>query len=93
MKTNEKLYFFADEQIAAVRTPDWKAVFSARYRGINRWLPKHDVRLLFDMKNDAQERYSLADHHESVWQQMLTYLQEGKASLESLALHLNSDPK
>jgi uncharacterized sulfatase len=86
---HEKLYFFADEQIAAVRTQHWKTVLLARYRGINRWLPDHDVRLLFNMDNDPYERYSLAAHREDIWEQMTGYWNEGVEELESLALHLN----
>ena len=85
---HEKLYIFADEKIAGIRTQNWKAVFLARYRGINRWLPKHDVRLLFNMLKDPFEQYSVVTSHEDIWQQMTTYLQEGVDELESLALHL-----
>lgn len=88
---HEKLYIFADEQIAGVRTQRWKTLLRARYRGVNRWLPEHDVRLLFDMNIDPFERYSQASHHEEVWQRMMTYLDEGRESLEALAIHLNSD--
>lgn len=84
---HEKLYFFADEQIAAVRTQHWKTMLLARYRGINRWLPDHDVRLLFNMDDDPYERYSLASHREDIWEQMTGYWHEGVEELESLALH------
>lgn len=86
---HEKLYFFADERIAAVRTQHWKTVLLARYRGINRWLPEHDVRLLFNMDEDPYERYSLAAHREDIWAQMTRYWEEGVEELESLALHLD----
>jgi uncharacterized sulfatase len=88
---HDKLYIFADEQIAAIRTQHWKTVFLARYRGINRWLPDHDVRLLFDMDQDPFERYSQASHREDVWAQMIAYWAEGVEELESLALHLNEE--
>jgi arylsulfatase A len=86
---HEKLYFFADEQIAAVRTQHWKTVLLVRYRGINRWLPDHDVRLLFNMDDDPYERYSLASHREDIWEQMTGYWDEGVEELESHAVHLN----
>jgi len=86
---HEKLFLFADEQIAAVRTQHWKTVLLARYRGINRWLPDHGVRLLFNIDNDPYERYSLAAHREDIWEQMTGYWNEGVEELESLALHLN----
>lgn len=86
---HEKLYFFADEQIAAVRTQRWKTVLRARYRGINRWLPEHDVRLLFNMNTDPYERYSQASNQQDQWNLMLEYWAEGVKTLESLAKHLS----
>ena len=56
---HEVLYFFNNERIAALRTQDWKMVVQASYRDIQRRLPKHDVLLLFDMRADPQERYSM----------------------------------
>lgn len=88
---HDKLYIFADERIAAVRTQQWKAVFLARYRGINRWLPDHDVRLLFDMDRDPYERYSLAAHNELMWNTMMSYLAEGNSEFLPLALHLDPE--
>ena len=88
---HEKLYIFVDERIAGIRTQQWKTVLLARYRGINRWLPEHDVRLLFNMEQDPYERYSLADHHETVWEKMMAYRNEGVKKLESLAKHLNDN--
>lgn len=82
---HEKLYFFSDDRIAAIRTPGWKAVMLARYRGINRWLPDHDVDLLFDMTVDPYERYSMAAHQPEIWQQMMQYWQDGVQQLESLS--------
>ena len=82
---HDVLYFFSDEQIAAVRTPKWKTVLRARYLGIKRWLPEHDVRLLFDMENDPFERYSQAAHHEEVWTQMMEHWEQGVSELETLA--------
>ena len=58
---HEVLYFFNNERIAALRTQDWKMVVQASYRDIQRRLPEHDVLLLFDMRRDPQERYSMAD--------------------------------
>ena len=57
---HEVLYFFNNELITALRTQDWKMVVQASYRDIQRRLPDHDVLLLFDMRRDPQERYSMA---------------------------------
>ncbi len=86
---HEVLYFFNDQEIGAVRTQEWKAVFQSRYRGINRWFPEHDVRLLFDMVEDPQETYSLADRETEVWRQMNDHLEVGRTELQSLARHLD----
>jgi len=85
---HDKLYFFSDEKIAGIRTQNWKAIFRSRYRGIDRWLPEHDVRLLFDMRNDPYEQYSVAGHNENIWDKMIHYLEEGVKELESLAMHI-----
>lgn len=85
---HEKLYFFSDEQIAGIRSQHWKALFRARYRGIDRWLPEHDVNLLFNMDSDPFERYSMASHRTDIWQKMMLYLDQGIEKFESMALYL-----
>lgn len=86
---HEVLYYFSDERIAAVRTPNWKMMVQARYRGIDRRLPEHDVLLLFDMRKDPGERYSIAAHRPDKWRELQEHLERGQRDLESLALHLD----
>ncbi|MEJ8569268.1 sulfatase family protein [Elongatibacter sediminis] len=81
---HDQLYFFSDNFISAVRTQQWKALLRARYRGIDRWLPEHDVRLLFDMDQGGEEYYSHAAHREDVWQDMMKRYERGVRELESL---------
>jgi arylsulfatase A len=83
---HDVLYFFNNEKIAGLRTQQWKAIFWADYRGINRWMPDHELNMLFDMESDPGERYSLASNHKDVWEKMLEYLSLGVKDLESLAL-------
>ena len=80
---HEVLYFFNNERIAALRTQDWKMVVQASYRDIQRRLPEHDVLLLFDMRRDPQERYSLAAHRPDKWQELQVYLKRGQRELET----------
>ena len=80
------LYFFNNERIAALRTQDWKMVVQASYRDIQRRLPEHDVLLLFDMRVDPQERYSLAAHRADKWQELQALLELGQQELEVLAI-------
>ena len=82
---HEVLYYFSDERIAALRTRDWKMVVQARYRGIDRRLPEHGVLLLFDMRKDPMERYSMEAHRPDKWRELHTYLERGQRELESLA--------
>ncbi len=82
---HDVLYYFSDGRIAALRTPDWKMLVQARYRGIDRRLPAHDVLLLFDMRTDPQERYSMTAHRPGKWQELQTYLARGQQELEALA--------
>ena len=88
-KSNESphqaLFFFNHDRIAAVRTQDWKIVVRADYRNIERVLPEHDVQLLFDMRKDPEERYSLAAHRPDKWQELNAHLERGQRELEPLA--------
>ena len=82
---HQALYFFNHDRIAAVRTQGWRMVVRADYRNIERRLPEHDVLLLFDMRKDPQERYSLAAHRPDKWQELQALLQRGQRELESPA--------
>ena len=88
-KSNESphqaLYFFNHDRVASVRTQDWKIVVRADYRNIERVLPEHDVQLLFDMRKDPEERYSLAAHRPDKWQELNVHLERGQRELEPLA--------
>lgn len=75
---HEVLYFFNHDRIAGLRTQDWKIVVRADYRNIERWLPGRDVRLLFDMRNDPTERYSLAAHRPDKWRELNALLMRGQ---------------
>ena len=85
-KSNESphqaLYFFNYDRIAAVRTQDWKIVVRADYRNIERVLPEHDVRLLFDMRKDPEERYSLAAHRPDKWRELMMHFERGQRELK-----------
>ena len=71
---HEVLYFFNHDRIAGLRTQDWKILVRADYRNIERWLPGRDLRLLFDMRIDPTERYSLAAHHPDKWRELERHL-------------------
>ena len=79
---HEALYFFNHDRIAAVRTQDWRMVVRADYRNIERHLPDHGVLLLFDMRKDPGERYSMAAHRPDKWRELQEWLERGRRELE-----------
>ena len=75
---HEVLYYFNHDRIAGLRTQDWKILVRADYRNIERWLPGRDIRLLFDMRTDPTERYSLAEHRPDKWRELEALLKRGQ---------------
>ena len=75
---HEVLYFFNHDRIAGLRTQDWKIVVRADYRNVERWLPGRNIRLLFDMRIDPTERYSLAAHRPDKWRELEMLLERGQ---------------
>ncbi|MEY2883607.1 MAG: hypothetical protein RL490_1331 [Pseudomonadota bacterium] len=63
---HDHLLFFANDQIAAVRTQDWRLLQAAYYITLYAPLYKYGYNLLFDAKSDTGEHYSLADRHPDV---------------------------
>ncbi len=78
---HEALYFFNHDRIAAVRTQNWRIVVRADYRNIERLLPDHGIQLLFDMRKDPAERYSLAAQRPGKWAEMQALLERGQRDL------------
>lgn len=79
---HEVLYFFNHDRIAGLRTQDWKILVRADYRNIERWLPGRDLQLLFDMRTDPTERYSLAAHRPDKWRELEMLLMRGQQEFE-----------
>jgi len=79
---HESLVFFNHDLVAAVRTQDWKIVVRADYRNIERVLPDHDVRLLFDMRQDPYENYSMAAHRPDKWREFYGLFKRAQRELE-----------
>jgi len=80
---HEALYFFNHDRIAAVRTQNWRMVARTDYRNIERLLPDHGVQLLFDMRRDPAERYSLAAQRPEQWSKMQSLLERGQRQLRA----------
>ncbi len=82
---HEALYFFNHERFAAVRTQNWRIVIRADYRNVERRLPDHDIRLLFDLRKDPGERYSVADRRPDKWAELQALLERGQRELRPVA--------
>ena len=87
---HDVLYFFDNENIAAVRTSRWKLMLHSYYRknlaaferfeqgiGFDYWL-------LFDMQSNAPERYSVARENPKVLDDMLAKLDAGRRQFADL---------
>jgi uncharacterized sulfatase len=87
---HEVLYFFNNEDIAAVRTPRWKLMVHSYYRrnlaafdqfeqgiGFSYWL-------LFDMQAKPPERFSVARENPDVLERLLGYLDAGRKQFAGL---------
>jgi arylsulfatase A len=84
---HEKLYFFYDEKISAVRTQNFKMLLAAPYTGKRRWFPGYNLNYLFDMRVDPQEQYSMTEHYPEVWNEMQKYLATGQAEFSKYLKH------
>ena len=87
---HEVLYFFHNEDIAALRSQDWKYQARAYYR--TRYIAFENIQekmgfeyeLLFDMQGKQQERYSLASKYPRVLAEMKTRLANARERFASL---------
>lgn len=91
---HEVLYFFDNNEIAAVRAQDWKLVTRAFYRGghprFDREGGYYEPGLLFNLELDPEERYSYTRDSTDALNRMLKQLEQGRAELESLAVEETS---
>ncbi len=87
---HETLYLFNNEDIAAVRTRDWKylarAYYKTRYIAFERVQEKMGFRyeLLFDMRAAKPERYSQAANRPEVLREMISKLEQGRELFEPM---------
>lgn len=63
---HEELLFFANADIAAVRTQEWRLVLRAYYQTIDAPLERYNARLLFRMSDDPGETSNLIDRHPDI---------------------------
>ena len=87
---HERLYLFNNEDIAAVRTQDWKYVartyYKTRYVALERirGAMGFDYELLFNMNDSQLERYSQAENQPMVLKMMQAHLEQGRGIFDPL---------
>ena len=92
---HEHLYFFADEEIVALRSGRWHLVTHAWYRNVLGVMENfdtlpgfdHEYQLLFDTTQDLGLHYSVADRHPAVVARLESSLAAARAAFEPLRTH------
>lgn len=82
---HEDLVLFNNEQVAAIRTQQWKYVARAYYRGFNVPLGSRGE-LLFDISADPSEAYNLASAHPDVVADMRARLTRAQGLFEPMGV-------
>ncbi len=90
------LYFFNNDRIAAVRTPDWRLMVS----DYPPWRDSQPVRfrsgespspILHDMRMDPDAHYDMSRDYPDVVEQLQSALAQGRAELEALSVQPDSN--
>ncbi len=82
---HDSLLFFANADIAAIRTQDWRLLVSAYYQTYYAPLDKSGYRLLFDTSADPGERYSVADRHPDVVARLQARIDAARAEFGAIS--------
>jgi arylsulfatase A-like enzyme len=76
---HDAILLFNNEDVVAIRTPEWKYATQVYYRGFSRNLEKEDWLDLFDMTGgDVSESYSVAANHPDVVRDMQSRLKQAR---------------
>lgn len=75
---HDELLLFNDEEVAAIRTQDWKYVDASYYKGYYMPLASRGYPQLYDMKT-GNENYSLAARHPDIVRDMVARLEAARA--------------
>src|SRR5262249_33577415 len=76
---HDAILLFNNEDVVAIRTPQWKYATQVYYRGLSLNLEREELLELFDMTgSDVSESYSVAANHPDVVRDMQTRLQQAR---------------
>ena len=88
---HDHLLFFANDTIAAIRTPEWRMVLNAYYLTYFAPLEASGYRLLFSTKSDSREQYSLADRNPDVVKRLQGIVDTARIEFAGIPQH-RTDP-
>lgn len=81
---HERLLFFSNENIAAVRTQDWRLVVRSFYQTFDVPLDQFNYRMLFDVRADRGETENVWERNQSVARRLEDMLQAARAEFAAL---------
>lgn len=88
---HERLLFFSNANIAAVRTQDWRLVVRAFYQTFDAPLDRFGYRLLFDLKRDPAESFSVLDRFPAMTARLQAMLEAARDEFAAITQH-RTDP-
>ncbi len=81
----DRVFFWREEKLFAVRVGPWKAHFITQgCYGIGPKRVEHDTPELYHLEHDPSEKYNVAADHPEVIQQLVAIAQEHRASVEPI---------
>ena len=78
---HEELLYFNEDQIVAIRSGDWRLVLQSYYKTFDVPLDQFSYPLLFNLKEDPGERYSLARNYPELTQELLARIETARTQL------------
>jgi arylsulfatase A len=81
---HDELILFNNEDVSAIRTDRWKCVVRSYYRDFDWDIAEDGYPMLFDVKADPSETYSMASKYPDVMKAMLARVQRAKAAFAPL---------
>jgi uncharacterized sulfatase len=81
---HERLLFFANENVAAIRTQDWRLVTRSYYQTFDAPLGNLGYRLLFNVQRDPHENYNVWDRHPDVVARLEGMMRDARAEFAAI---------
>jgi arylsulfatase A-like enzyme len=81
----DRIFYWREEQLWAVRVGPWKAHFITQgCYGMGPERVEHETPELYQLEHDPSEKYNIAEHHPDVIEQLTAIAQEHRQSVEPI---------